>query len=183
MLLNILQGPGQSPPQRVIGPNISSAKAEKNLQSTMWDLVGFEQKRVKGCGCRCLHQPERKSAGTRISYHINGETPPKFCGNNQCFINENPILNVLEQLLNGCISGLSAGETQLPSTSAQLALQENPESLVTAPVIPLGYFPASEKVHFKASISSDSARGKSPKFHLISHTSLVSHDDGKCSQL
>ena len=67
--------------------------------------------------------------------------------------------------------------------SAQLALQENPESSVTAPVIPLGYFPASEKVHFKASISSDSARWKSPKFHLIFHTSSVSHDDGKCSQL
>ena len=93
MLLNILQGPGQSPPQRVIGPNFSSAKAEKNLQSTMGDLVGFEQKSLKGCGCRCLHQPARKSAGTRISHHINGETPQKLCGNNQCFRIENPVLN------------------------------------------------------------------------------------------
>lgn len=70
-----------------------------------------------------------------------------------------------------------------PPASAQLTLQENPESSVTAPVIPLGYFPASEKVHFKVSISSDSARGKSPKFHLISHISSVSYDDGKCSWL
>ena len=79
--------------------------------------------------------------------------------------------------------GSALEKPSCPPTSAQLALQENPESSVTAPVIPLGYFPASEKVHFKASISSDSARGKSPKFHLISHTSLVSHDDGKCSRL
>lgn len=126
MLLNILQGPGQSPPQSVIGPNVSSAKAEKNLQSTMGDLVGFEQKSVKGCGCRCLHQPERKSAGTRISYHINGETPPKFCGNNQCFRNESPILNALEQLLNGCTWGLSARETQLPSHICSAGLAGKP---------------------------------------------------------
>ena len=126
MLLNILQGPRQSPPQRVIGPNFSSAKAEKNLQSTMGDLVGFEQKSVKGCGCRCLHQPARKSAGTRISHHINGETPQKLCGNNQCFRIENPVLNVLEQLLNGCIWGLSGGETQLSPCICSASLAGKP---------------------------------------------------------
>ena len=121
MLLNILQGPGQSPPQRVIGPNVSSAKTEKNLQWTMGGLVVFEQKSVKGCGCRCLHQPER-----RISHHINGETPQKLCGNNQCFRIENPVLNVLEQLLNGCIWGLSGGETQLSPCLCSASLAGKP---------------------------------------------------------
>lgn len=139
MLLNILQEPGQSPPQGLLAP-MSAVPRLKKTCSGQWEAWWvFEQKSVKGCGCRCLHQPER-----RISHHINGETAQKLCGNNQCFRIENPVLNVLEQLLNGCIWGLSGGETQR-TTSAQLTLQENPESSVTAPVIPPGYFPASER--------------------------------------
>lgn len=74
----------------------------------MGGLVVFEQKSVKGCGCRCLHQP-----GEDISTTLNGRLPKSFADNNQCFRIENPVLNVLEQLLNGCIWGLSGGETQL----------------------------------------------------------------------
>ena len=44
-------------------------------------------------------------------------------------------------------------------------------------------FLTSEKVHLKVSISSDLARGKSPKFNLISHMSSMSHDSGKSSRL
>lgn len=65
------------------------------------------------------------------------------------------------------------------ATSAQLAAQGSLESSVTDPVIlPRLIFLTSAKVHFKVSISSDLARGKSPKFNLISPMSSMPRDSG-----
>ncbi|KAI4570487.1 hypothetical protein MJT46_006004 [Ovis ammon polii x Ovis aries] len=105
---------------------------------------------LKLFACPQISSLVRRAALTHNDNHFNYEKTHNFKGPLDC---PGPAsvgfcTCTLSQADNGFRNSL-VEKPSCPPASAQLTLQENPESSVTAPVIPPGYFPASEKVHFK----------------------------------